>query len=152
VGVKEIRMNCGVIPMISYEDGVAAMDWLAEAFGFTEVSRLVGPDGELSHGDMETGSGLIMLASPTPHYQSPKRHQETCEAAARWLDVPWVVDGVLVYVENVDEHYERAKSAGAHCLSEPKGGFPGRRYRVEDLEGHRWMFMERETGEEAVDE
>ena len=26
----------GVIPMISYEDGLAALDWLARAFGFRE--------------------------------------------------------------------------------------------------------------------
>jgi hypothetical protein len=28
-------------------------------------------------------------------------------------------------------------------LSEPQDGPPARRYRVEDLEGHRWMFMAR---------
>ena len=31
-----------VIPMLTYEDGPAAMDWLAEAFGFQEITRLVG--------------------------------------------------------------------------------------------------------------
>lgn len=141
-------MACGVVPMISYEDGAAAMDWLAEAFGFGEISRLIGPDGELSHGEMETGAGMIMLATPTPHYQSPKRHRQTCEAAERWLDSPWIIDGVMVYVEDVNAHYERAKAAGAVILSEPKSDFPGRRYRAEDLEGHRWMFLEREAGTE----
>jgi hypothetical protein len=29
----------------------SAMDWLAEAFSFRELSRLVGPIGELTHGD-----------------------------------------------------------------------------------------------------
>ena len=38
----------------------------------------------------------------------------------------------------------RAKQAGAVILSEPEAGPPARRYRVEDLEGHRWMFMQRE--------
>ena len=56
---------------------------------------------------------------------------------------PWIIDGVLVYVEDVDEHYARAKAAGAVILSEPEDGPPARRYRVEDLEGHRWMFMAR---------
>jgi uncharacterized glyoxalase superfamily protein PhnB len=139
-------VTSGVIPMISYENGAAAMDWLAEAFGFKEVSRLMGSDGELTHGEMETGAGLIMLATPTPHYESPLRHRQSCEAAARWLDVPWVIDGVLVYVEDVEAHYQRAKAAGAVILSEPKSDFPGKRYRVEDLEGHRWMFLEREAG------
>ena len=145
-------MASGVIPMISYEDGEAAMDWLVEAFGFQEISRLIGPDGRLSHGEMETGAGTIMLASPTPHYESPGRHRQTCEAAARWLDVPWIIDGVLVYVQDVDAHYERAKEAGAVILSEPKSDFPNRRYGVEDLEGHRWMFLEREARVESAGE
>jgi hypothetical protein len=28
-------------------------------------------------------------------------------------------------------------------LSEPEEGPPGRRYRAEDLEGHRWYFFQR---------
>lgn len=133
----------GVVPMLSYEDGAAALDWLARAFGFRELERLVGDDGGLAHAEMETGGGLITLATPTPDYVGPRRHRETCEAARHWSQVPWVIDGLLVYVEDVDAHYERAKAAGAVLLSEPEDGFPGRRYRAEDLEGHRWMFMER---------
>ncbi len=135
----------GVVPMISYEDGVAALEWLTEAFGFQELTRWLGPHGELSHGELETGDGVIMLATPTPDYESPKRHRQHCERANRWAQVPWVIDGVLVYVENLDEHYARAKRAGAHILSEPEDGPPARRYRAEDLEGHRWMFMQREA-------
>ena len=56
-----------------------------------------------------------------------------------------MIDGALVYVDNVNEHYERARQAGARILSEPEDGPPARRYRVEDLEGHRWMFMERDA-------
>jgi len=130
--------------MIAYEDGVAALEWLASAFGFRERKRMLGPDGELTHGEMEAGDGVIMLSTPTPDYESPKRHRQTCERARRWAQVPWVIDGVLVYVDNLDEHYERAKRAGAEILGAIEDGPPGRRYRVEDLEGHRWMFMQRE--------
>ncbi len=132
----------GVIPMLAYENGVAALEWLAQAFGFHERARMLGPDGRLAHGEMETGNGLIMLASPTPEYESPKHHREHCEKANRWSKVPWVVDGVLVYVENVDAHFARAKGAGAIILSEPTDDGPGRLYRAEDSEGHRWMFMQ----------
>lgn len=134
----------GVTPMLAYEDGEAAMDWLAAAFGFREITRMLDDAGRLAHGEMETGYGVIMLASPTPDYESPKRHRETCVAARKWSEVPWVVDGVLVLVDNVDEHHSRTKAAGAWILSEPETGFPGRRYRVEDIEGHRWMFLETE--------
>jgi PhnB protein len=132
-----------VVPMLDYEDGPAAMDWLAEAFGFHEVSRLIGEDGRLAHGEMMAGNGLIMLATATPAYESPKHHREHCERARAWSAVPWVIDGVLVYVDHVNEHFERAKQAGATILGELEDGFPGRRYRAEDLEGHRWMFLQR---------
>jgi len=102
-----------------------------------------GPDGRLAHGELDTGGGMVMIASPTPDYENPRRHRNVCERAARWSSVPWIIDGVLVQVDDVDAHYERAKKAGAIILSEPEDGFPARRYRAEDPEGHRWMFMAR---------
>jgi PhnB protein len=132
-----------VIPMVAYENGAAAMDWLSRAFGFRERARMLGDDGELSHGEMEAGEGVIMLATPSPHYHGPKRHREECAAARKWSEVPYIIDGVLVYVGDVDAHFERARDAGAVILSEVESGDPGKRYRAEDLEGHRWMFMER---------
>src|SRR5687767_2752452 len=48
-----------VIPMLSYEDGIAALVWLTKAFGFRERQRLTAPDGRLSHAEMEVGDGLI---------------------------------------------------------------------------------------------
>lgn len=133
-----------VIPMLAYEDGFAALEWLAEAFGFRERLRLVGDDGLLAHGEMEAGGGLIMLATPTPDYESPRRHRETCAQARKWSAVPWIINGVLVYVDDLDAHFARAKAAGATILTEIEEGPPARRYRAEDLEGHRWFFMERE--------
>jgi uncharacterized glyoxalase superfamily protein PhnB len=130
--------------MLSYEDGIAALDWLSNAFGFRERARLTWPDGRLSHGEMEAGGGLIMLASPTPDYEGPRRHREVCERARKWSAVPWIIDGVLVYVDDLDAHFKRAKAAGATILSEIEEGPPGRRYRAEDVEGHRWYFFQRE--------
>jgi uncharacterized glyoxalase superfamily protein PhnB len=132
-----------VIPMLAYENGPAAMDWLVTAFGFREKARWLDDSGRLSHGELQVpGGGLIMLATPSPHYEAPKRHREHCAAAARWSEVPWVIDGVLIHVEDIDIHFACAKKAGARMLSEIEEGFPGRRYRAEDCEGHRWMFLQ----------
>src|SRR5215471_12703051 len=114
-----------VIPMLSYEDGIAALEWLANAFGFRETARFTGPDGRLSHGEMEAGDGSIMLASPTLDYQSPKHHRAICEQARKWSTVPWIIDGVLVYVDDLDRHFKRAKAAGATILSNIEEGPPG---------------------------
>jgi uncharacterized glyoxalase superfamily protein PhnB len=132
-----------VIPMLAYENGPAAMDWLARAFGFKERTRMLGEGGRLSHGEMEAGEGMIMLATPSPYYHGPKRHREESEAARRWSEVPYIVDGVLVFVRDVDEHFARAKAAGATIVSPLEQGGEGKRFRAEDIEGHRWMFVER---------
>jgi uncharacterized glyoxalase superfamily protein PhnB len=132
-----------VIPMIAYEDGPKAMDWLAGAFGFRERARMTDASGRLSHGEMEAGDGMIMLASPTPEYRGPKRHREDCEQAQKWSAVPYIVDGVLVYVDDAAAHIDRARGAGATIISELEDDGYGKRYRAEDLEGHRWMFMQR---------
>ena len=141
---REPTTDPTVIPMLSYEDGAAAIEWLVRAFGFRErTERRIVAGGRITHAELEHGSGLIMLASPTPHYQGPRHHRETCEAADRWLQVPWVIDGVLVFVDDLDSHRERAEAADAVMLSPIEDTGFGRLYRVEDLEGHRWMFEER---------
>lgn len=131
-----------VVPMIAYEDGNAAMDWSIEAFGIVEADRRLSADGRLTHGELEAGDAIIMLAIPTPDYQGPKRHRETCEAARTWSRVPYIIDGVLVQVDDVAAQCERARAAGVNILSEPEDTPDGRHYRVEDIEGHRRMFEE----------
>jgi len=132
-----------VIPMVAYEDGPKAMDWLSSAFGFRERARMLDKSGRLSHGEMQAGDGVIMLATPTPDYQAPLHHREACEPARKWSTVPYVVDGLLVYVDDVDAHFARAKQKGATILSEVETNENGKLYRAEDVEGHRWMFMQR---------
>ena len=136
-----------IVPMLAYEDGPAAMDWLVRAFGFREVNRWLDENGTLTHGELALGGELVMLATPTPEYRSPRRHREECEQARRWSEAPYVIDGVLVDVDDVDAHYERARQAGATILSEPADqAFGVRHYRAEDLEGHRWMFSQEISG------
>jgi uncharacterized glyoxalase superfamily protein PhnB len=130
--------------MLAYEDGAAAIDWLVEAFGFDERLRFTDDDGTVSHAELDTGGGTIMLATPTPDYVSPKRLRELSEEARKMSEVPYVIDGVLVEVDDVDAHFSRAKAAGATILSEPEDvpEVGVRHYRVEDPEGHRWMFSQ----------
>ncbi|GAA1767209.1 VOC family protein [Luedemannella helvata] len=105
--------------MLAYENGPAAMDWLSKAFGFVERTRMIDDDGVLGHGEMALGDGVVMLATPSPHYQSPKHHRQVCEAAGKWLSTPFVIDGVLLAVDDLDGHYAQATAAGATVLQEP---------------------------------
>src|SRR5581483_11775616 len=110
--------------MLSYEDAAAAADFAARAFGFEELERFADADGRVTHVTLRAGDGLVMFG---------------------WPEVPFVVDGVLVYVGGLDAHHAAAAAAGARILStvEENEAVGQRQYRAEDLEGHRWMFAER---------
>jgi uncharacterized glyoxalase superfamily protein PhnB len=137
-----------ITPALSYEDVGAAVAWLERAFGFHEdvAERYTDDEGRVVHAELGSGDGRVMLGWPGPEYQSPSHHARGCDTARRWLDLPYVIDGVHVVVDDVDAHCERARSAGAAILREPETLPFGRLYTAADLEGHRWMFMQPPPG------
>jgi hypothetical protein len=42
-----------------------------------------------------------MLGYPSADYQSPRHHAQVCEHARKWSETPYIVDGVLVYVDDL---------------------------------------------------
>ncbi len=132
--------------MMSYRNGSDAVDWLVGAFGFVERVRMVSDEGQLEHAELDAGSGTIMLATPSLDYEGPALHRSHCASSARWQEVPYLVDGIMVRVDDVDAHFARAQRHGALILSGVESTEHGRRYLAEDLEGHRWMFIERDPG------
>jgi uncharacterized glyoxalase superfamily protein PhnB len=131
---------------VAYADAARAIDWLCAAFGATEDAdaRHTGEDGTIGHAELDFGGGKVFLATPSPDYEGPQLHREHCEAARRWQDNPWVVDGLFVEVDDVDAHHARARDNGATILRAPEEpGIGLRVYTAEDLEGHRWMFGQR---------
>jgi uncharacterized glyoxalase superfamily protein PhnB len=130
--------------MLTYEDAGAAADWLCRAFGFRESGeRFSDEQGRVTHAELSFGEdGLVLLGFASPEYRGPARHAAECEQAARWLDNPYVVDGVLVNVPDLDAHLARAQEAGATILRGPEEQPFGRLYTAADLEGHRWMFVQ----------
>ena len=132
-----------VVPMPTYEDVGRASLWLCQAFGFREATRFTDNAGRVTTAVLEwPAGGALMLGWTGPAYQSPRHHREVCEPARKWHEVPYIMDGVLVTVDDVDAHCARARAAGAMILSQPENTPQGRLYRVEDLEGHRWMFLQ----------
>lgn len=123
-----------VMPYLLYKDSGAAIEFLSTAFGFTEKMRLEGEDGRVGHAEMTTGDdGVIMFGSPSEAegYKNPK-------------ELGGKTQGVYVYVDDVDVHYEHAKAAGATITRELEDQFYGdRSYTVEDPEGHQWWFATR---------
>jgi len=119
-----------ITPYLYYENVSAALDWLVRVFGFRERMRMPGPDGKIVHAEVDLGDGVVMLGCPNAEYRNPKR-------------LGGVTQNVYVYVDHVDEHFQRAKRAGAKIFQEPADQFYGdRRYGTEDPEGHQWYFAE----------
>ena len=125
-----------IVPMLAYEDVERASGWLQQAFGFRERQRYADDDGTVSQAELEADGGVLMIANPGPAYQEPRHHAETCATARAWSEVPYVIDGVHMYVTDVDAHHARSRDAGARILSEPEDTpYGDRRYRAEDPAG-----------------
>jgi PhnB protein len=119
-----------ITPYLLYEDVASALAWLAQAFGLKERMRMPGPDGKISHAEMELDDGVVMMGCPGPDYRNPKRTGH-------------VTQELYVYVNDVDKHFECARAAGATILEKPADQFYGdRRYRAVDPEGHHWSFAQ----------
>lgn len=118
-----------IVPYFGYRDAAGALEWLTKAFGFQKTQEFPGPDGTIMHAEMSFGSGVIMLGTD---------FNEQSNQGTRSLPVG---HGIYVCVDDVDAHYERAKSAGAQIIYGPEDTeFGTRRYRVLDLEGYEWSF------------
>jgi len=133
-----------IIPFLGYEDAAGAIEWLERAFGFRENrEERSEAAGTIGHAELELDGAAIFLSTP-PGYANPRTIRAESEAARRATDNPWVIDGHFVEVDDLDAHYEQAKSAGAQIIREPdEPGIGFRIYTAEDPEGHRWMFGQR---------
>ena len=131
------------VPMVAYEDASRAAEWLGRAFGFRERERFHDAQGAVSDVVLEYDDAFFLAGHPSAAYRGPRTHALSCATARTWLETPFIVDGVLVYVDDVDDHYRVAKAAGAKIVSELETNALQRQYRCEDLEGHRWMFAKR---------
>jgi uncharacterized protein len=115
-----------IVPVLGYMDVAKAIDWFRAAFGFTERLRTPPqPDGSIHHAQLATGGGAVILTSQA----APPHHE--------------FIQSVMVRVENIDRHFERAKQFGARIVN-PLGShsFGERQYSAEDPEGRRWNFTQ----------
>lgn len=132
---------------VYYDDASAAIDWLCEAFAF-EVRIKLEHEGRVAHSQLTFGGGMIMIGSAGG--APPRPDRADCVS-------PRAVDGLntqrlCVFVDDADEHCERARAAGATIAAEPKTEDHGadywadRTYEAVDLEGHHWFFIQRVRG------
>jgi uncharacterized glyoxalase superfamily protein PhnB len=108
-----------------YQDVRVAVDWLTQAFGFAERVRI----GENHRAQLSVGDGAVIVADVSNDRRVPQPGE--------------VSHSVMVRVEEVRAHCERARERGARILMEPSDmPFGERQYTAEDPTGHRWTFSE----------
>lgn len=122
-----------ILARLAYEDVGNAIRFLESAFGFTEHvdARITDANGQVTLAELEFADSRIMVGQAGAHgISSPKTLGGTTQT-------------LVVFVDGIDAHYERARSASAEIVSEPADQFWGdRRYEARDVEGHLWSFHE----------
>lgn len=118
-----------VIPILVYRDIPAAHDFLVNAFGFTSGGVERDGDGQAVHGEVRAGDAIFWLHRSLDHKLVSPQGMDT------------LTSGVVVHVDDVDAHCERARQAGARIDREPEDMPYGQReYEARDPEGHLWWF------------
>ncbi len=119
-----------ILPYLNYADPKPVIEFLINAFGFEQGMLLEMPDGSVGHCELLMNGETLMLSSEFPE---------------GGLSSPRTLGGVhatvVVYVDDVDAHFEHAKASGAQIVEEPTDQFYGdRTYRALDPEGVGWEF------------
>lgn len=111
-----------VIPYLVVPNAAAQMDFLIKAFDATELDRMLGPNGEVMHGEVKIGDSVVMIGQAREAPQAMKTM-------------------IYVYVEDCDLLFNRAKELGAKVISELSDQFYGDRHgAVEDSNGNQWYI------------
>jgi uncharacterized glyoxalase superfamily protein PhnB len=123
--------RCAVIPVLAYDQVGEAVGWLCETFGFTERWRAGNHRAQLAVGE---GAAVALTQRPV---------ERTLDAAGVLPLRDKAGHSVMVRVEDVNSHHERALQHGARIL-EPPADYPygERQYTAEDTAGHRWTFSQ----------
>lgn len=130
-----------------YDDAAKAIAWLGDAFGFSVRIKVEGEGGRIVHSELELADGLIMVGDT----RSPERPEATHRKSPSSIGGA-NTQSLCVYIDDADAHCAHARAAGAKILTEPKNTDHGaeywedRAYEAEDLEGHRWWFVQRIRG------
>ncbi|MGD9762809.1 MAG: VOC family protein [Candidatus Binatia bacterium] len=117
-----------VTPYLCVDGAKAAIEFYGRVLGAKERMRISSPDGKIGHAELQIGDSLIMLADEHPemHFLGPKKIGGTPVT-------------ISVYVESVDDAFDRAVQAGATIMRPVENQFYGDRAgQFEDPFGHRW--------------
>jgi PhnB protein len=117
--------NNRLMPYIIVPNAYKFADFMKSVFGATEQAIIPRSEGVIMHGEVRIGDSVIMFADAGP------------EIDARPA-------GLFIYVESVDDTYQKAISMGAHSLREPTHQPYGYTCGFRDPFGNDWWPVQAE--------
>ena len=118
------------ISYLVYADVEAAHDYLVRVFGLGPGQLDRDEHGQVVHGEVHAGDGVIWLHPERPGLVSPRATGA-------------VTAGTAVLVDDVDAHYRHAVAQGATIEYAPEDQPYGyREYSARNHEGGLWSFMQ----------
>jgi len=119
-----------ITPHIVCADALGAIAFYQKAFGATDATTMLAPNGKLIHGQIRIGDSAVMLMEETAEWGA--LGPNTLKGSPVTLHI---------YVQDADAAFERAVQAGATAVMPPADMFWGDRYGVlKDPYGHSWSI------------
>ena len=123
-----------VVTAIRYRNIEAAAEWLQAAFGFDLRAKVLDDDGRAGMVQLTYGNHLVMML-PVGGSELDNVMRQPDEIGGAGTQSCYLV------VDEVEQHHDRAKAAGADIVSALKAfDKGGHGYTCRDLEGHLWSF------------
>jgi PhnB protein len=119
-----------VQPYMIFAGCVAAMEFYEKAFSARERLCMKGPEGRVTHAEMQIGDSIIMMADENPQWDAfGTKHFGGSPVS------------LMLYTEDCDAMYRQAMAAGAESLREPADQPYGIRMGgVKDPFGYTWWI------------
>jgi PhnB protein len=119
-----------VTPYLIVRGAAQALDYYKMAFDAEELMRFPGPDGRIMHAEIQIGDARVMVADESPEMG----HKSPATLGGN-------ATGLMLYVTDVDDTFQRAISAGGKVMQPVKDQFYGDRSgNVIDPFGHTWTI------------
>lgn len=112
-----------VMPYLILSQADQFRDFVTEVFGGTETARYPNESGGVMHAEASIGGATLMYA----------------DATGEW---PPQTSNLYIYVENLDEVYAKALSAGATTAMPPERKDYGYTCGVVDPTGNTWWITQ----------
>jgi uncharacterized glyoxalase superfamily protein PhnB len=124
-----------VIPCLRYRDAPRAIEWLCSVLGFVRHLVVEGENGAITHAQLNSGRGAIMLGSVSNEGEYGKLLVQPEDIGGAQTQTTYLV------VADADAVYGRVLEAGAAIVIDiVDEEYGGRGFTCRDLEGHIWSI------------